>query len=88
METHKILDTNVLIEGRTGLTTIFNVIEYPKSLDKRNEIVWPDRSDFELAIEIMVDLLKAGKQIPVINVLVAAMCVKSQTHFGYQESSL
>ena len=90
METHKVLDTNLLIDGKTGLTTVLNVIEYPKSIQKDNEIIWPTRDDYVVAIEIMVALLDSGKPIPAVDVLVAAMClnrkltlVTKDRHFSY-----
>ena len=75
METREVLDTNLLIEGKTGLTTAFNVIEYPKALESKGEILWPTREDHVAAISIMVDLLKAGTPIPAIDVLIAAVCI-------------
>jgi len=75
METTEVLDTNLLIEGRTGLTTAFNVVEYPKALETKNEILWPTREDHVAAISIMVDLLKAGTPVPAIDVLIAAVCI-------------
>jgi len=75
MEAHEILDTNLLIEGKTGATTAFNIVEYPKALEGNVEVIWPNRPDFLTAVEIMVDLLKAGTPIPAIDVLIAAICL-------------
>ena len=94
METRKVLDTNLLIEGESGLTTILNVIEYPKSLEKQyNEVIWPSRSDYITAIEIMVALLDSGKPVPAIDVLIAAICLNRKftlltrdQHFKYIKS--
>ena len=75
MESNEVLDTNLLIEGKTGLTTAFNLVEYPKALEAKNEILWPTREDHVAAISIMVDLLKAGTPIPAIDVLISAVCI-------------
>lgn len=94
METNKVIDTNLLIEGETGLTTIFNVIEYPKALEKQDiEVIWPTRRDYLTAIEIMVGLLESGRPIPAIDVLISAVCINRKLmlvtrdhHFGYVKS--
>lgn len=75
MEADEVLDTNLLMEGKTGLTTAFNVVEYPKALERGVEVLWPERRDFVTAIEIMVGLLRRGTPLPAIDVLIAAMCV-------------
>lgn len=94
METDKVLDTNLLIDGETGVTTILNIIEYPKSLDKQdNSIIWPSRNDYLTAIEIMVLLLESGKPVPAIDVLLSAICINrnltlvtKDKHFNYIKS--
>jgi tRNA(fMet)-specific endonuclease VapC len=94
METSKVLDTNILIEGETGITTILNIIEYPKSLENQeNEILWPSREDYLTAIDIMVLLLGSGKPVPAIDVMVSAICVNRKLtlvtkdkHFNYIKS--
>jgi tRNA(fMet)-specific endonuclease VapC len=91
METGKVIDTNLLIEGETGLTTIFNVIEYPKTLESPdNEVIWPTRKDYLTAIEIMVGLLESGKPVPAIDIMIAAVCINRKLiletrdhHFEY-----
>ena len=94
METNKVPDTNLLIDGETGITTILNIIEYPKSLEKQdNEILWPFRNDYLTAIEIMVLLLESGKPVPAIDVLLSAICINRKLtlvtkdkHFTYIKS--
>ena len=63
MEARKVLDTNVLIYGETGLTTILNVVEFPKSLQKNNDIIWPSKRDYLTAIEINYEVLNGQIQI-------------------------
>ena len=94
MEAHKVLDTNLLIDGESGVTTILNVIEYPKSLENLdNSIIWPTRRDYLTAIEIMVLLLESGKPIPAVDVLLSAICLNRKLtlatrdkHFKYVKS--
>ncbi len=77
MEESSIIDTSLLIEGKTGLTTAFNAVEYPKALEREGiEVLWPVRDDFLAAIAIMVDLLHVGKPVPAIDVLIAATCLQ------------
>jgi len=71
----EVLDTNLLIEGKRGLTTIFSVIEYPPA-SKGNRVLFPKREDFLKSIEIMVKLREIGKPAPAIDVLIAAICIR------------
>jgi len=93
METREVLDTTLLIEGKIGLTTAFNVVEYPKALESENDVLWPEREDHVTGIPIMVDLLKAGTPLPATDVLIAAVCIKrgfklltKDTHFKNMKS--
>ena len=70
-----VLDTNLLIEGRRGITTIFNVIEYPPAT-KGCRILFPHKEDYLKAIEIMVKLRRIGKPSPAMDVIIAAMCIR------------
>lgn len=70
-----ILDTNILMSASSGTTTILNVIEYPKALEKEIQIVWLLKEDYIKAVELMVGLLKIGKPLPVTDVLLAATCI-------------
>lgn len=77
MEENQVIDTSLLIEGKTGLTTAFNAVEYPKALERTGiEVLWPVKDDFLIAIAIMIDLLRVGKPIPAIDVLIAATCIR------------
>ncbi len=71
----EVLDTNLLIEGRRGLTTILNVIEYPPA-SKGSRLLFPKREDFLKSIEIMVKLREIGKPVPAMDVIIAAMCMR------------
>ena len=62
-----------------GFTTILNIIEFPKALQIRGlNIIYPTHSDYKLAIEIMKDLLKEGKPVPAIDILVAAIAINNE----------
>jgi len=62
-----------------GFTTILNIIEFPKALQIRGlNIIYPTHSDYKLTIEIMKDLLKAGKPVPAVDVLVAAIAINNE----------
>ena len=94
MEENKVLDTNLLIDGETGITTILNIIEYPNALaEQDNQIIWPTRSDYVTAIDLMILLLELGKPIPAVDVLLSAIClnrkmtlVTKDNHFKYVKS--
>jgi len=60
---------------KKGLTTIFSIVEYPKSISYDLEVLWPEKEDFILAIELMSVLFERGKPIPAIDVLIASMCL-------------
>jgi len=70
-----ILDTNLLIEGKTGLTAIFNVMEYPPATMKCR-ILFPRKEDYLKAIEIMVKLREMWKPSPAMDVIIASMCIR------------
>jgi len=36
----------------TGYTTIFNIVEFPKILDLKLTVLYPSKSDYNLAIEL------------------------------------
>ncbi len=71
-----------------GYTTIFNVVEFPKSLDFNLKVIYPSKSDYTLAIKLSKDLLRIWKPIPAIDVVVSAIAlnrdmtlVTSDAHF-------
>jgi len=76
-------DTSKLIEAyRTGekikgCTTIFNLVEFPKALELDLTILYPSKSDYNLALRISTELLKIGKQIPAIDVVISAVAVNN-----------
>jgi len=75
MEKIEIYDTKLIIEGKGKITTIFNIIEYPKALKRHLEVIYPDNRDYDKAIELMTKLLKKGTPIPTIDLLIASICI-------------
>lgn len=79
-----VYDTNRLINylktNKThfkGLTTIFNIIEFPKALELNNlDVVYPTIDDYNESLKISVALLKKGKPLPTIDILIATMCIR------------
>jgi len=72
-----------------GYTTIFNVVEFPKILEFKLTVIYPSKSDYNIAIKLSKDLLRIGKPIPAIDLMVAAMAlnrdmklVTSDGHFA------
>ena len=78
-----LFDTNWLMhlykEGKNkekGNTTIINIIEYPKAIDYFTNIVikYPSDNDFNTSIYLSKELLKIGKPLPSLDILIAAIC--------------
>ncbi len=78
-----LFDTSALIElykRRTkrpkGYTTILNIVEFPKALEIKDlMVIYPNPDDYKLAIVIAKNLLKAGKPVPAIDIVIAAIAV-------------
>ena len=77
----KLYDTSKLIEYYRnsvpvrGYTTILNLIEFPKALELDLVVIYPSKSDYELALRLSTELLRAGKPIPAIDVVIAAIAL-------------
>jgi len=71
---------NLLRSGKRvakGFTTIFNVIEFPKALDfKELGVIYPTVEDYDEALKISASLLRKGKPLPAVDVLIASVCVR------------
>lgn len=96
-----VYDTNALIgllkSEKTvakGFTTIFNVIEFPKALELKNlGVIYPTFEDYDEALKVSASLLRIGKPIPAVDVLIASMCIRrglmlltSDAHFRHIKS--
>jgi len=71
---------NLLKSGKQtakGFTTIFNVVEFPKTL-VLNElgVIYPTVEDYDEALRISASLLSVGKPLPAIDVLIASICIR------------
>jgi hypothetical protein len=75
MGQNEILDTSTLILGKGGRATIFSAIEFPKAVQPGNEFIFPTRKDFVLSIEIATNLLRKGKPLPAVDIVIASMCL-------------
>ncbi|WP_456475353.1 PIN domain-containing protein [Candidatus Pyrohabitans sp.] len=76
-------DTSALIEiyrqGKVpkGCTTILNLVEFPKAMDFNLKVLYPSRTDSNLALEISLELLKIGKPLPAVDVIIAAVALNN-----------
>ncbi|OEU53904.1 MAG: hypothetical protein BA871_17550 [Desulfuromonadales bacterium C00003096] len=59
----------------TGYTTILNVVEFQKLLELALTVIYPSKSDYNLAIKLSKDLLKIGKPIPAIDIIIAVVAL-------------
>ena len=76
-------DTSYLIgamkagQELSGLTTIFNILEFPKALGcKRLTVVYPTAQDYDEALRLSTRLLAKGTPLPAVDVLIAAVCLR------------
>jgi predicted nucleic acid-binding protein len=71
---------NLLKSGKRdakGFTTIFNIIEFPKALDFKDlGVIYPNAEDYDEALKVSASLLRSGKPIPAIDVLIASICIR------------
>lgn len=71
---------NLLKKGKRiakGFTTIFNIIEFPKALDfKELGVIYPTVEDYDEALKVSVSLLREGKPLPAVDVLIASICLR------------
>jgi len=76
-------DTSALIEayrqGKNprGYTTVLNLVEFPKALDFKLKVLYPSKDDYNLALKISLELLKIGKPLPAVDVVVAAVALNN-----------
>jgi len=94
-------DTSALInllksgkQAARGFTTILNIVEFPKALDiKELSILYPTIEDYDEALKMAVSLLKIGKPVPSIDIVIAAICLRrglllltADVHFTHIQS--
>lgn len=76
-DTSKLIDAYKKNESIQGYTTVFNLIEFPKALELDLSVLYPSKSDYNLALKISTELIKIGKPIPAIDVLISAIAIKN-----------
>ncbi len=60
-----------------GYTTIFNLVEFPKALELDLKVLYPTKSDYNLALKISTEILKIGKPIPAIDIIISAIALNN-----------
>ena len=79
-----VFDTNQLIDASRkdkfdlqGLTTIFNVIEFPNATKfEELTVLYPTLEDFQESADISLSLFRKGTPLPAVDIMVAAMCIQ------------
>lgn len=74
MEKNEVLDASLLIEGQSGLTTVFSVIEYPPSIETCIALL-PLKADYDKALDIAWKLRLRGKPIGTVDIIIASICI-------------
>ena len=77
-DTSRLIDAYKKKETITGYTTIFNIIEFPKAMEFNLQILFPSKSDYYLSLRISTELLKAGKPIPAVDSVIAAVVLNNK----------
>jgi PIN domain. len=59
------------------LTSILNIIEYPPALELGSKLVviYPSSEDFDLSIQLMLQLRKIGKPVGIVDIILAAIAI-------------
>ena len=79
-----VYDTNQLISflksskhSVKGFTTILNIIEFPKALALTElAVIYPTLDDYDESLKISAALLRKGKPIPTVDILIASICIR------------
>ena len=53
-------------------------IEFPKALELNLTVLYPSKSDYNLALKISTELLKIGKPIPAVDVVISAIAINKK----------
>ena len=76
-------DTSYLLDAMkaglelSGLTTIFNILEFPKALNLKGlTVVYPITQDYDEALLLASKLLSKSRPLPAIDLLIAAICLR------------
>ena len=76
-EQGQVLDANRLIEGKRGITTVIAAIEHPPAA-ANCILLWPEHTDFALALEIAWKLRFAGTPIGSSDIIIACICINRE----------
>lgn len=76
-DTSKLIDVYKRSGEIKGCTTIFNLVEFPKALELNLRVLYPLKSDYDLALEISTELLKIGTPIPALDVIISAIALNN-----------
>ena len=76
-DTSKLIDAYRKGETLHGYTTILNLIEFPKAMDFNLRVLFPSKSDYNLALVISTELIKLGKPIPAVDSVIAAVALNN-----------
>ncbi len=77
-DTNRLIDAYREKETLDGYTTILNLIEFPKAIEFNLRVMFPSKSDYHLALKISTELLKAGKPIPAVDSVIAAVVLNNK----------
>jgi len=80
-DTCKLIDAYRNNKNIRGYTTIINLIEFPKALELDLTVLYPSKSDYDLALKISTKLLKLGKPIPAMDVIISAIAINNDLKF-------
>jgi tRNA(fMet)-specific endonuclease VapC len=76
-DTSYLIDVMKAGQEPSGLTTIFNILEFPKALSlKRLAVVYPTTQDYDEALRLSTRLFFRGTWLPAVDILVAAVCIR------------
>ncbi len=77
-DTSRLIDAHKKKETIQGCTTILNLMEFPKAMEFNLQVLFPSKSDYYLSLRISAELLKAGKTMPAIDSLIAAIVLNNK----------
>ena len=73
------------MDGFSGKTTIFGIIEYPPALEYCTYF-YPDTKDFDRSVEIAIKLRKIGKTVKSIDIIIATMALNRELRVVTKDS--
>ncbi len=76
-DTSKLIDIYKKDKKAQGYTTIFNLIEFPKALELDLNVLYPTKYDYNTALRLSTELLKIGKPIPAVDVVISAIAINN-----------